>query len=558
VLGEEAHGWTQRRRHRCEQSAAAAEPAPKLLSRVPLVAAKAGASDSFARLLERIERQLRELLERHVSRERELQRQGGEQAQAAQAQAQPQRDGGRDVRAQRDSQPPQPGGAPDAKRQKLAAGGSGSAGSGGGGGWLGGGGASSASGGGSGERDSASPEQLVQSLLQRYAQAEDKAAVAAAEGGSGGALGPRQQLPVWRAAFVTMLRRVPVLHPPLLAALAAAAEGGGAPGPAGAAAARRCAIAARLLASMAACRAAQEAVAGGAAGASQGGATARHGRPEVELAPCTRPCHAWSVPAPEPGSCSGSGGGGGSTYSGDEGLLQRLGAAQWPEGFKGPAVAGTKGGTQAAAVAACSSGGSGVEALCAAFTARCRLGTPAQLAGAAAFWAAYLEQAAAAGWWCTAGEGSGVGHRAPRREGGTSEQRRVSQGPTALSRCWPSAAAGPCRMHGAFIPVPRRPPRTRPRRRAVARPASGRASRRRRPRAAAAARRVRGVPAAAAAAAAALAGAAPRGAARCCGRRDFAGSCGCAGGEPRLARAARGCTRAAASDVGRGHWLRFA
>jgi uncharacterized membrane protein YgcG len=422
-------------------------------NRLPLVACKAGASDAFARLLERIERQVGEVLGLHEKQLCALQRQqqqqegldegqggvGGPTPQQRggqpqpQPQPQPQHAGSGGLLRPGGGNVPQPASAqgPEPKRQKRSSGGgsggggsggggSGGGGSGGGGGWLEG----AAAVGGSGNSHSASPEVLIQWLLQKYLQAEDKVAAAAAAAasdkraatageagtaaaaagrpaaaaGAGTEGGASPRAPgAWRVGLVAMLQRVPALHAPLLSALALAVEGAAAPG---SGAVRRGRSAAALLATMAACWSVQEAIiSAGSQGPPKPGA-----RPEVELAGCTQACHSWRFSLEPRGSSSGGAAADGSNSSGrggggGEAPLERLPHVAWPRGVPGPP--GAPGGSSPPPQEGPAAGG---DVLARALLARCRLGLPAQLAGAAAFWAAYLEHAAAGGWWCTAGE----------------------------------------------------------------------------------------------------------------------------------------------------------
>jgi hypothetical protein len=363
----------------------------QLLDRLPVVASKAGAADSFARLLERTQRQLCEVVELFQRGQQDEQQQEQQQQVSGPLRAV----GGNTV-------PPVAGASPkDAKRPRLA-GGSGS-GSGGGGGAF------------SGRGDgSVSPEVLVKWLLHKYVQAEEKAAAAAAAPtgaapSEGGAASARPANPdAWRVAFASMLQGVPALHGPLVEALAAVAEsppGGDA---------RKAAALAGLLACMAACEPALEAVLdGGAGGAGRGGG----GEEGVELVPTARPRFEWRCcPHAGPGKCPCGGRGGGGCCTSQrlygEGALQeltrKLPAAAWPSGTVPvlPMTAGRMAGTAGSPAQAAREGGTGGVtgcALCVAVLHRCRLSSWARLASAAGFWASYLEHAASAGWWCTAG-----------------------------------------------------------------------------------------------------------------------------------------------------------
>jgi len=382
---------------------AARNPIPS--SRLPVVAAKPGTADSYARLLERIEGQLIEVVDRY-SRHQRRQRQQHQPQQAKSSQqarpkpSQPQPLGAGALRPTGGTLPPQPPSQPDAKRPRL-----------------GGGGAGSGSGGGSGGaayKDGASPEVLVQWLLNRYVQSEEKtAAAAAAAGAAAGAAAAAagDQAWEWRMLFTRMLQRVPALHEPLTAALAAAAEGQP-PDP------KRAAALASLLACMAACRPGLEAVVAPAAVA---GARGSAGESEVQLVAAVQPSFAWhcrlqtdGASPSTPGAAGAAGGSSipsspsnsrGTPVYGETALpefaLPHLPAAAWPDGMSPPATASR----QAAAAAAAGIGSSMPGcAVCCAVMRRCRLGSAAQLCGAARFWGAYLERVAGTGWWCTAGE----------------------------------------------------------------------------------------------------------------------------------------------------------
>ncbi|GBF91524.1 hypothetical protein Rsub_04264 [Raphidocelis subcapitata] len=403
----------------------------QLLDRLPVVASKAGAADSFARLLERTERQLREvvaLYERRQPPPPQQQQQLGQQQQPSGSGGPLRAVGGNAV-------PPGPAGAPrDAKRLRVADG-SGN----------GRGGGSGAGSGGAGGGVSA--EVLVEWLLHKYLQAEDKAAAAAAAaaaapvaaaaeaGGAPTAAPPDPS--AWRVAFARMLQGVPALHGALVEALAAVAEcppGGDT---------RKAAATAGLLACMAACEPALEAVAdGGTRDASSGGGGGGGGGGEgVELVPTARPRFVWRCclrAGQEECSCDGRGGGGCRTSQRlhGEGVLQeltpKLPPAAWPSGSVPvvPMAAGRMAGTAGSPSQAAGGGGAGGGvpgcALCLAVLRRCRLSSWARLASAAGFWASYLERAASAGWWCTAGAGEGLSEVMPAsvRLRGTQPRKR--------------------------------------------------------------------------------------------------------------------------------------